>query len=43
MIEKYKDIDYVEIINELCPELKDSKPGNLNSERLPVLRNVVVA
>ena len=43
MIEKYKDIDYVEIINELCPELKDSKPGNLNSERLPVLRNIVVA
>ena len=43
MIEKYKDIDYVEIINELCPELKDSKPGSLNSERLPVLRNIVVA
>ena len=43
MIEKYKDIDYIEIINELCPELKDSKPGNLNSERLPVLRNIVVA
>ncbi len=43
MIEGYKDINYCEIINELCPELKESKPGELNSERLPFLKNVVVA
>ena len=41
MIDGYKDSDYVKIINEICPELKSSKPGNLNSERLPVLKNVV--
>ncbi|MCQ2497204.1 MAG: AMP-binding protein [Lachnospiraceae bacterium] len=43
MIENFKDIDYVEIINELCPELATSEPGKLNAEKLPVLRNVVVA
>ena len=43
MIENYKDIDYVGIINELCPELKDCQPGHLSAERLPVLKNVVVA
>ena len=43
MIENFKDIDYVEIINELCPELKDCQPGHLSAERLPVLKNVVVA
>ncbi|MBR4342142.1 MAG: AMP-binding protein [Lachnospiraceae bacterium] len=43
MIENFKDINYVEIINELCPELKDCQPGHLAAERLPVLKNVVVA
>ncbi len=43
MIENYKDIDYLQIINELCPELESSEPGELHAERLPVLRNVVVA
>ena len=43
MIENFKDINYVDIINELCPELKDSQPGHLSAERLPVLKNVIVA
>ncbi|MBR5967399.1 MAG: AMP-binding protein [Lachnospiraceae bacterium] len=43
MIEGYKDIDYMQIVNELCPELQTSEPGELHAERLPVLRNVVVA
>ncbi len=42
MIDKFKDIDYNEIINEICPELKDSKPGELNAARLPYLKNVIV-
>lgn len=42
MIDKFKDIDYNEIINEICPELKDSKKGELNSARLPFLKNVIV-
>ena len=41
MIDGYKDSDYVGILHEICPELKDSVPGKLNSERLPVLKNVI--
>ena len=41
MIDGFKDSNYIEIINEICPELKDSKPGELKSERLPALKNVI--
>ncbi|MBR6728639.1 MAG: AMP-binding protein, partial [Clostridia bacterium] len=44
MIEYCKDINYKEIIQELCPELKDLTPGKpLYSKNLPFLRNVVTA
>ncbi len=42
MIERALDSDYAAIINELCPEIADSKPGEpLHCERLPFLRNVI--
>jgi len=42
MIEYCKDINYKEIIRELCPELEALKPGApLYSKNLPFLRNVV--
>ena len=42
MIEYCKDINYKEIIEELCPELKTLTPGDpLYSKNLPFLRNVV--
>ncbi len=41
MMDGYKDADYVAIIHEICPELRDSRPGQLNSRRLPLLRNVI--
>jgi len=42
MIEDCKDINYKEIIEELCPELKTMTPGDaLYSKNLPFLRNVV--
>ena len=42
MIEFCKDINYKEIISELCPELKTLEPGKpLYSKNLPFLRNVV--
>ena len=42
MVEYCKDINYKEIIEELCPELKSLTPGNpLYSKKLPFLRNVV--
>ena len=42
MIEGYRDSNYREIVNELCPELKDLKPGQpMHARRLPFLRNVI--
>ncbi len=42
MIESCKDSNYKEIIEELCPELKDLTPGQpLYSKQLPFLRNVI--
>ena len=42
MIDGYRDSNYREIINELCPELKDTKSGEpLRAKRLPFLRNVI--
>ncbi|MBQ9940336.1 MAG: AMP-binding protein [Clostridia bacterium] len=44
MIEFCKDINYKEIIEELCPELKTLTPGQpLYSKNLPFLRNVITA
>ena len=42
MIESCLDSNYREIINEICPEIAESKPGEpLRCRRLPFLRNVI--
>lgn len=41
LIEGFKDCNYVQILNQLCPELKDSEPGKLKSKSLPFLKNVI--
>ncbi|MBQ8197727.1 MAG: AMP-binding protein [Clostridia bacterium] len=42
MIDSCKDSNYKEIIEELCPELKNTKAGSpLYSKKLPFLRNVI--
>lgn len=41
MIDGIKNIDYIAIIRELCPELDTCEPGKLNSEKLPFLKNVI--
>jgi len=33
--------EYLKVINDVCPELKDCKPGELKSEKLPNLKNVI--
>jgi fatty-acyl-CoA synthase len=43
LIDGYKDADYVQIVNELCPTLKSSKPGELNNPMLPFLKTVIYA
>lgn len=37
----FRDSDYVQMVNELIPELKASPRGFLQSERFPALKNVV--
>lgn len=42
MIDSCLDSNYAEIINTLCPEIKDSIPGEpLHCKKLPFLRNVI--
>jgi len=36
-----RDVDYVETIYEVIPELRGSDPGTLHSVKLPFLRNVI--
>lgn len=43
MIDGFKGTSYVDIVNELCPELKNSKPGELNHPMLPYLKSIVFA
>jgi fatty-acyl-CoA synthase len=42
LMEEYRGASYINMLYEICPELKDSEPGNLHSEKLPKLKNVIV-
>ena len=41
MINGFKDANYVEIVNELMPTLKDSKPNEYSNPMLPFLKSVI--
>lgn len=41
LIDSFRDVDYLEIINELVPELKRSERGRLKSKRFPFLKSVI--
>ncbi|HEX2926239.1 MAG TPA: AMP-binding protein [Ruminiclostridium sp.] len=41
LIDGFKDSNYIQIINELCPDLKNSEPGKFHSEELPFLKNII--
>ena len=41
MVDGYKDTNYISIIKQICPELETSEKGELYSERLPYLRNII--
>ena len=43
MIDGFKDADYVNIVNELCPTLAESKIGKYSNPMLPFLKYVVYA
>lgn len=40
-IDGIKTANYVEILNDLLPELVGSEPGALNSDKLPYLKNLI--
>jgi fatty-acyl-CoA synthase len=41
IVDGYKDSDYVSMVFELIPELKECERGRLSSGRFPVLKNLV--
>ncbi len=41
LVKGFKDIDYMETLYEVVPELRNSAPGTLHSELLPYLKQVV--
>ena len=41
MVEGFRDLDYVQMLNELAPELASAEPGKLQSAAFPELRSVV--
>ncbi len=41
MVDGFRDSDYVNMIFDLVPELKNSQRGNLRCEKFPELRNVI--
>lgn len=41
LVDGFKDSDYVNMIFDLVPELKNSQRGNLKSEKFPELQNII--
>lgn len=41
LMEGFRGNSYLDMIYEICPELKESMPGQLRSARLPRLKNVI--
>jgi len=41
LINGFKDVDYVKQVYTVIPELKNAKPGKLNVESLPFLKNII--
>jgi fatty-acyl-CoA synthase len=41
LMQGQREVDYIKILYELCPELNSCKPGELKSARLPYLKNVI--
>ena len=42
LMESYRGTSYIDILYKLIPELKESEPGKLASERLPFLKNIIL-
>lgn len=42
LMEGFRGAPYIDMLYEICPELNSSMPGELKSEKLPFLKNVIV-
>jgi fatty-acyl-CoA synthase len=42
MSDKFKSTNCIETLSYICPELANSKNGRINSDRLKMLKNVVL-
>jgi fatty-acyl-CoA synthase len=42
MMRGFRDANFVEMVNKICPELPSSKPGRLHSKRFPHLKRVIM-
>ncbi|MBP1950844.1 AMP-binding protein [Virgibacillus litoralis] len=42
LAESYKGTSYVDVLKQVCPEFEGAKKGELHSENVPFLRNVVI-
>jgi len=42
LMESYRGNSYIDMLYEIVPELHESQPGKLKSEKLPFLKNVIV-
>jgi fatty-acyl-CoA synthase len=42
LMEEFRGASYIDMLYEICPELKSSEPGELKSAKLPYLKNVIV-
>ena len=43
MMDRFQKIDCLAMLQEICPELKNSEPGDLRCAKLPLLKNVIVS
>ena len=39
----FKDANYIKIVNELCPTLKDSTPNQFDNPALPKLKSIIIS
>jgi fatty-acyl-CoA synthase len=42
LIEEFRGTSYIDILYKIVPELKTSEPGELQSEKLPFLKNIIL-
>jgi len=42
MMDRFLNIDFTPMIQDVCPELKDCRPGDLKATKVPLLKNVIV-